>query len=397
MFDIRLDRVSKRYFIQSGSRERSIGWPNFSLLHKKEMWALRDVSFEVPQGESLGIIGNNGAGKSTLLKLLSKITAPTSGEIRIRGRLSALVEVGSGFHPELTGRENIFLNGSMLGMTRSEIARKVDSIVDFAGVPEYIDVPVKRYSTGMYVRLGFSIAAHLDPDILLLDEVLAVGDIAFQAKCLDLIGQLREDGRTIVLISHDLGAIQRLCDRAILLHHGQVVTTGTPADVIDHYQQMSMGGEETYHLNEDAHQKPARCLHITFASTESDETPRTGYPMFARFGFHAQDPLENVVFNVLIFWPSGYLCAQLTTAVSDPQLRITAGSGEVEFYCPVLEIQPGWYRVDVSIESNGDYIDRQQRCAVLHVHPGKMVFGDFYMDTVWRVHPWEQLRAKESP
>jgi len=388
MFDIRLDHVSKRYLIRNGSHTRSLGWPEFSFLGKKpkEMWALRDVSFEVAGGESLGIIGNNGAGKSTLLKLLARISAPTSGEIRIRGRLSALIEVGSGFSPELTGRENIFLNGSMLGMTRSEIARKVDSIVEFAGVPEYIDVPVKRYSSGMYVRLGFSIAAHLDPDILLLDEVLAVGDIVFQAKCLDLIGQLRETGRTIVLISHDLGAIQRLCDRAILLHHGQVVTAGTPTDVIDHYQQMAMGREETYHLDEDAHQKSASCSHICFTSAEPDGAPRTGYPMFARFGFHANDPLENVVFNILIYWPSGYLCAQLTTATSDPQLRIRAGSGEVEFNCPVLEIQPGWYRVDISIESNGNYIDRQQRCAILHVHPGKMVFGDFYMDTVWRIH-----------
>ena len=262
MFDIRLDHVSKRYFIPSGSRDRSLGWPDLSFSGKKEKWALRDVSFEVQEGESVGIVGNNGAGKSTLLKLLSRITAPTSGEISIRGRLSALVEVGSGFHPELTGRENIFLNGSMLGMTRTEIARRVDSIVEFAGVPEYIDVPVKRYSSGMYVRLGFSIAAHLDPDILLLDEVLAVGDIVFQAKCLDLISQLRETGRTIVLISHDLGAIQRLCDRAILLHQGQVIMTGNPTDVVDHYQQMAMGEEETYHLDDDAH-KSRQCVRIS--------------------------------------------------------------------------------------------------------------------------------------
>jgi ABC-type polysaccharide/polyol phosphate transport system ATPase subunit len=384
MFDIRLDHVSKRYFIQNGTREGSIGWPRFSLQRKKEMWALRDVSVEVEEGESLGIIGNNGAGKSTLLKLLSRITAPTSGEIRIRGRLSALIEVGSGFHPELTGRENIFLNGLMLGMTRPEITRKVDSIIEFASVPEYIDVPVKRYSSGMYVRLGFSIAAHLDPDILLLDEVLAVGDIVFQAKCLDLIGQLREDGRTIVLISHDLGAIQRLCDRAILLNHGEVIMTGSPADVVDHYQQMAIG-EESYQLSDENCKRAATCSYISFASTNADETPCTGYPMFARFGFHVQAPLENVVFNVLIYWPSGYLCAQLTTAISDPQLRITAGSGEVEFYCPVLEIQPGWYRVDISIESNGVYLDRHQRCAVLRVRPGKVVFGDFYMDTIWRI------------
>lgn len=387
MFAISLEHVSKRYIIRSGSRSGSVGWPELPFPRKrpKEMWALRDVSFEVAEGESLGIIGSNGAGKSTLLKLLARITAPTSGEIRIRGRLSALVEVGSGFHPELTGRENIILNGSMLGMTRSEIARKVDSIVEFAGVAEYIDVPVKRYSSGMYVRLGFSIAAHLDPDILLLDEVLAVGDIVFQAKCLDLIGQLREAGRTIVLISHDLGAIQRLCDRAILLTHGQVAMTGSPTVVVEHYQQTSLGSERLYHLSNDC-KKAALCSHISFTSADPDEAPRTGYPMVTRLGFHARYALEHVVFNILIYWPSGYLCTQLTTATSDPPLRIAPGSGEVEFYSPALEIQPGWYRVDISIESSGNYIDRQQRCAVLCVQPGKMLLGDFYMETVWRIH-----------
>jgi hypothetical protein len=160
--------------------------------------------------------------------------------------------------------------------------------------------------------------------------------------------------------------------------------TGSPADVVDHYQQMAIG-EESYQLSDETGQKAATCSYISFASTDADDTPSTGYPMFARFGFHVQAPLENVVFNVLIYWPSGYLCAQLTTAISDPQLRITAGSGEVEFYCPVLEIQPGCYRVDISIESKGVYLDRHQRCAVLRVHPGKMVFGDFYIDTVWRI------------
>jgi len=388
MFDIKVDHVSKRYIIRNNSRSRSIGWPEFAFFGKRptEIWALNDVSFEAERGESLGIVGNNGAGKSTLLKLLARISAPTNGEIRIRGRLSALVEVGSGFHPDLTGRENIFLNGSMLGMTRSEIGRKVESIVEFAGVSEYIDVPVKRYSAGMYVRLGFSIAAHLDPDILLLDEVLAVGDIVFQAKCLNVISQLRESGRTIVLISHDLGAIQRLCDRAILLHHGKVVTTGTPANVIEHYQHMAMGNQDAYRLDSDSHESTAWCSRISFASAVPGENPRTGYPMIARFGFCTKAHLENVVFTILVYWPSGYLCAQLTTAVSDPHLRIAPGSGEVEFYCPVLEIQPGWYRVDVAIESNGRDIDRQQRCAVLHVRPGKMVFGDFFMDAEWRIH-----------
>ena len=351
----------------------------------REMWALQDISFEVGEGECLGIIGNNGAGKSTILKLLSRITAPTLGEISIRGRLSSLIEVGSGFHPELTGRENIFLNGSMLGMTRQEITRKVESIVEFAGVSEYIDVPVKRYSTGMYVRLGFSIGAHLDPDIMLLDEVLAVGDIVFQAKCLDVISKLREDGRTIVLISHDLGAIQRLCDRVILLHEGRLMMSGAPMNVIESYQKLAIN-DSSYQLSDETCQKPVTCSYILFTSLKSDEAPRTGYPMFARLGFNAQTSLEKIAFNVLIYWPSGYLCTQLTTAMADPQLRVAAGRGEVEFYCPVLEIQPGWYRVDISIESNGVYLDRHQRSAVLHVLPGKMVLGDFYMDAAWRIH-----------
>jgi len=197
--------------------------------------AVREVSFQVRRGEALGIIGHNGAGKSTILKLLSSITAPSSGEITINGRLSALIEVGSGFHPELTGRENVFLSGSILGMRRREIAAKLDSIVDFAGVRQFIDTPVKRYSSGMYVRLGFAIAAHLEPDILLLDEVLAVGDAAFQAKCIQRIKELEALGTTIVFISHDLGAVERICDRVILMASGQIAAEGMPREVIKQY------------------------------------------------------------------------------------------------------------------------------------------------------------------
>ena len=219
MFDIVVDEVSKRYWIRSGASEalksdrRSIGL--FS--PREAIWALKQVSFRVERGEAVGIVGHNGAGKSTILKLLSGITAPTEGEITIRGRLSALVEISSGFHPELSGLENIFVSGSILGMSRSEIARKVDNIIEFSGVRRYIDVPVKRYSSGMSVRLGFSIAAHLEPQILILDEVLAVGDAAFQARCLDRIAELRNRGTTILFTSHDLAALERLCDRALLL------------------------------------------------------------------------------------------------------------------------------------------------------------------------------------
>src|SRR6266498_3026713 len=209
MIDLKFHRVSKRYRIQRDLNALAARTPLSGRLRNltgkyEDFWALKDVSFQVTRGETLGIIGPNGAGKSTILKLLSKITVPTSGEIMINGLLSALIEVGSGFHPELTGLENIYLSGSILGMRRREITDKLDSIIDFAGVREFIDTPVKRYSSGMYVRLGFSIAAHLHSDVLLLDEVLAVGDAAFQTKCLKRILDLKDSGTTIVFISHDL-------------------------------------------------------------------------------------------------------------------------------------------------------------------------------------------------
>src|SRR5438552_2159457 len=187
-----------------------------------ELWALRDVSFEVQQGEVVGIIGRNGAGKSTLLKVLSRITEPTSGRITIRGRVGSLLEVGTGFHPELTGRENLFLNGAILGMRRTEIIRKFDEIVAFAEIDKFIDTPVKHYSSGMYMRLAFSVAAHLQPEILLVDEVLAVGDAEFQKKCIGKMGEIAKEGRTVLFVSHNMNAIESLCDRALLLKHGQV-------------------------------------------------------------------------------------------------------------------------------------------------------------------------------
>src|SRR5687767_12667287 len=190
---------------------------------KEEFWALKDVSFEIKQGEAVGIIGRNGAGKSTLLKILSRITEPSSGRIEINGRVASLLEVGTGFHPELTGRENIFLNGAILGMSRAEIRRKFDEIVDFSGVEKFLDTPVKRYSSGMYVRLAFAVAAHLEPDVLIVDEVLAVGDSAFQKKCLGKMGAQAGEGRTILLVSHTMPAIQSLCHRVIWLDKGRIV------------------------------------------------------------------------------------------------------------------------------------------------------------------------------
>jgi homopolymeric O-antigen transport system ATP-binding protein len=199
------------------------------------VWALRDISFEVKEGEILGIIGRNGAGKSTLLKIISRVTGPTRGNVKVKGRIASLLEVGTGFHPELTGRENIFLNGAILGMTRAEIRKKFDEIVDFSGVEQYIDTPVKRYSSGMYVRLAFAVAAHLEPEILLVDEVLAVGDAEFQKKCIGKMKEVSKGGRTVLFISHNMGMISALCGRALLLHEGEKLLLGEVGETVSRY------------------------------------------------------------------------------------------------------------------------------------------------------------------
>jgi lipopolysaccharide transport system ATP-binding protein len=209
--------------------------PNQENVALEEIWALQDVSFEVKQGERIGIIGRNGAGKSTLLKILSRITHPTTGRVHLKGRVASLLEVGTGFHQELTGRENIYLNGAILGMTRQESKRKFDEIVAFAEVEKFLDTPVKHYSSGMYVRLAFAVAAHLEPEILLIDEVLAVGDIAFQKKCLGKMGDIAQTGRTILFVSHNMQAVRALCPRTILIHSGEIITDGQSGQTIGTY------------------------------------------------------------------------------------------------------------------------------------------------------------------
>ncbi|GIU82834.1 MAG: ATP-binding cassette domain-containing protein [Acidobacteria bacterium] len=238
---IRAENLSKLYYL-GGLRHNSLRDTIASIfkkhkldLHKQELWALRDVSFSVRDGETLGIIGNNGAGKSTLLKILSRITKPTSGRAEICGRVGSLLEIGTGFHSELSGRENIFLSGAILGMKRKEIEKKFDEIVAFAELERFIDVPVKHYSSGMYMRLAFSVAAHLEPEILIVDEVLAVGDMAFQKKCLNKMQDTNQSGRTVLFVSHDMLAITRICNRAILLSEGKIVKEGNATDVVSEY------------------------------------------------------------------------------------------------------------------------------------------------------------------
>ncbi len=255
---IRAENLSKRYQISHLAGQETLrdslhhvarmAWRRLrwnAKLNREDFWALRDVNFEIKRGEVVGIIGRNGAGKSTLLKILSRITEPTTGRITLKGRVASLLEVGTGFHPELTGRDNIFLNGAILGMSRVEIRRKFDEIVAFAEVERFIDTPVKRYSSGMYVRLAFAVAAHLEPEILIVDEVLAVGDAAFQKKCLGKLQTIATDhGRTVLFVSHNLGSIQTLCSRCLMLQQGSLMRAGTPAEVMNDYIK---AGLETVH------------------------------------------------------------------------------------------------------------------------------------------------------
>jgi ABC-type polysaccharide/polyol phosphate transport system ATPase subunit len=385
MIDVKFDQVSKKYQLRTSSESPKRWYRRGFARRRGEMWALRNLSFEVKQGEALGIVGHNGAGKTTILRILAGITTPTAGQITIRGRLAALIEVSSGFHPELTGTENVYLHGAMLGMRRSDIRSKLGSIIEFAGVGRYMDMPVKRYSSGMYVRLGFAIAAHLDPDILLLDEVLAVGDAAFQTKCLDRISELRKSGRTIIFISHDLAAVHRLCDRALLLSHGCILADGPPQQVIDQYQQSAFSWQGDAVGKDGDDTKAAECTSVSFSAPEAFDVIRTGHPMVAHLGYRASKPILDAIFRISIYWPSGYLCAQLTTESPSGGFRLEPGAGVIEFHCPMLPVVPALYRIDLAIEANGQDIDVCQRCATLRVEPGTIAYGDFYIENTWKV------------
>jgi ABC-type polysaccharide/polyol phosphate transport system ATPase subunit len=391
MHDLLFDQVSKRYLVKREIDDDAARHPWIrklnALRRRKELfWALNDVSFAVERGETVGIIGHNGAGKSTILKLLANITSPSSGQITINGRLSALIEVGSGFHPELTGRENIFLNGAILGMRRAEIAQKLDSIVDFAGVRPFLDVPVKRFSSGMYVRLGFSIASHLDPDILLLDEVLAVGDAAFQEKCLSRIEALRRAGTTIVFISHDLAAVERICDRVILLRRGEVSATGTPREVIAEYQQQ-IEPSRINTMKTAVEDDRVVIDSLTFRSLDGARPAvfHSGDPLVAHIEFDAHEPVEDAVFEIFVRTGDLTEICQLTTETSGDPIDLPPGRGILRFDCRELGLQPGMYHANVCVKERRapEAINWQYHAATLRVDPGKVTRGQFYQANSW--------------
>lgn len=305
------------------------------------VWSLREINFRIDRGDVVGIIGRNGAGKSTLLKILSRTTTPTTGNIKIKGRVASLLEVGTGFHPELTGRENIFLNGAILGMTKSEIRRKFDEIVDFSGVERYIDTPVKRYSSGMYVRLAFAVAAHLDSEILVVDEVLAVGDLDFQKKCLGKMGEVsRGQGRTVLFVSHNMGSILTLCQKGLLLDNGRIEMQGHINDVVHHY----------FYLGIDRNEKPPIEKYRNYDITKAPVFIENVYVQ----GFEKETPQLNllepihIVIRIVVRSPITSASVSVGFNNSEGTRCDMAFSWDDEFY---LTTEPGTYEILFSIDN----------------------------------------------
>lgn len=339
------------------------------------IWALKDVSFEVNHGEVIGIIGGNGAGKSTLLKILSRITEPTEGYVDVYGRIGSLLEVGTGFHPELTGGENIYLNGAILGMTKKEIDRKFSEIVEFAEIGKFINTPVKFYSSGMYVRLAFSVAAHLDPEILVVDEVLAVGDIAFQKKCLGKMGDVARTGRTVLFVSHNMAVIRALCERGICLRKGHIIADGSAGAVVDTYLKSL---EQITQINlADRQDRSGRGLvkltNLTITDGETSGSPliKSGGPV--KFIFEVSGKLANLSVGFVIMDDLGQPISMFKSDIPAPDDKMIE-SGRAVFTCEVDELMlvPGRYRVDVFIRGGGERQDLIEGAAFFDVEVGQL-------------------------
>ncbi|HEY4109822.1 ABC transporter ATP-binding protein [Puia sp.] len=318
------------------------------------VWSLRDISLEISQGEAVGIIGRNGAGKSTLLKLLSRVTAPTSGSIRIRGRIASLLEVGTGFHPELTGRENIYLNGAILGMRRKEIDRKLDEIIDFSGVEKYIDTPVKRYSSGMYVRLAFAVAAHLESEILIVDEVLAVGDAEFQKKCLGKVKEVATGGRTVLFVSHNMAAIQQLCTSVVCLKNGMVEFQGNVQDGMQVYFSSMRAGRE---MQEVALQKRRTGNKKAYVAGFEVKLAEEGRRLMIGVAVEASAEIEKTEIAVGINDGLGIRLITLHSRFTAQQFVLKPGTNWLVCTVENFFLRPGTYTLDVSLGSKFDTLD----------------------------------------
>jgi lipopolysaccharide transport system ATP-binding protein len=362
-------------------------------------WALQDASFDIARGENVGIVGLNGAGKSTLLKILSRITTPSVGYARVNGRLGALLEVGTGFHGELTGRENAFLYGAILGMSRAEVARKFDAIVDFSEIGDFIDTPVKRYSSGMYVRLAFAVAAHLDPDILLLDEVLAVGDLSFQRKCMDFARQLERKGSTILFVSHNMFSIRAMCHRVIYLKKGRIVHDGSTDEGLRLYESDSKLATTTWFQ---APEDPVMVITDVVLSGEGGDDKTMfefGERMKVRIGYRALKSVDRPHFLCMIKRDDEVLCCTFSSYCDELDLPRIDGDGVIELVTPPLNLISDRYSVLVAVRERGfQQLVAGQVGASFQVRHGifeAKQFGVFHESGQWRVS--EPAAVRQEP
>jgi len=397
---IRAEGLGKQYRVAGRGRrqetlrdilESAVGsvlrWDRKTKPNREKFWALQDVSFEIRQGENVGILGLNGAGKSTLLKVLSRVTDPTTGTARINGRLGSLLEVGTGFHGELTGRENIFLYGAILGMTRAEINQKFDAIVEFSGIAEFINMPVKRYSSGMYVRLAFSVAAHLEPDILLLDEVLAVGDLAFQRKCMAFAKDLQKRRATIVFVSHNMFSIKTMCDRVIYLHNGQVRFDGPTEQGIALYEA-DCRLEAVPWAKAEVGDAPIGVTDVLLADEAG--APRSvfdhGERMRLRIEFKVLGAVEAPNFIIAFVRSDGVACCCYSTELDGVSVDVSGGAGTIDLLTPPLSLVAELYTIEILVREHGfQKLICAQFGATFHVRDPllDMNFGVFHEAGEW--------------
>ncbi len=409
---VRADRVSKEYRIGTrraaystlrdllsekvGAQVRRLRGNSRADEKAATVWALRDVCLDIQQAEVVGIVGRNGAGKSTLLKIISRITEPTSGRVELYGRIGSLLEVGTGFHPELTGRENIFLNGAILGMKRAEILRKFDEIVAFSEIEKFIDTPVKFYSSGMYVRLAFSVAAHLEPDILLIDEVLSVGDMAFQQKCIEKIGAIRAQTKAIILVSHSMISVQAICSRVALMNGGMIAAEGEPKEIIPLYEKLMLEDLGADRARDEQAEGVGlieiNAVRLLDAAGQARDFFEVGEKITVVIEYDAIKRTEDVIAYAAIRRPDGFICVATSTRLENINLPPLEGPGLIEIEIPELLVMPGHYVMDVifydqNFEYRAYFLGRRQvEFGARSARPSfDAMHGVFYQKQNWKL------------
>lgn len=422
MTAIRFDHVSKEFTVRR-ERPRSFQELFVDLVRlryspaKERYWALRDVSFKIEPGEVVGIVGANGAGKSTMLKLMARIIEPTTGQLELSGQVGALLELGAGFHPDLTGRENAYLNGSILGFSKAKMRRIFDEILDFSEMERFIDVPVKHYSSGMYMRLAFSIAIHVEPDILLVDEVLAVGDQAFQLRCLDKINEMKRQGVTIVLVTHSLDVVREMCTRAIWLDDGRIRVEGSVGQVLERYSTKVTTRDEEQMLEAERERVEAEEEQADVKEDQSAESPwrwgsreaefvriqlldgegreartfRTGETFVARMHFIAHQRIERPLFGIALHHASGFHVNGPNTGLADYLIGFIEGEGHVDYIVPSLPLLEGTYLFSAALYNHDgthpyDHHHMAYTFRIVRSQEIQERFGHFYIPSRWHLH-----------